>query len=103
MNLDKRYKELQKDYLTEIKKILKENFDGSYRLGEDDEYDILYTEDDLGMVKWKLREIVLSPVDIVAVYENDDVFDAPNYYAYGNFIGLTRLEKYRKLLINKIK
>lgn len=103
MDLDKRYKELQKDYLTEIKKILKENFDGSYRLGEDDEYDILYTEDDLGMVKWKLKEIISSPVDIMAVYENANVFDAPNYFAYGNFIGLTKLERYRELLMNKIK
>lgn len=102
MNLDKKYKELQKDYLAEIKRILKENFDGCYKLEEDDEYDILYTEDDFGIEKWKLKEIALSPLDIVALYENDNVFDAPNYYVYGNFIGLTRLEKYRELLMNKI-
>ena len=103
MDLDKKYKELKKDYLAEIKRILKENFDGCYVLEEDDECDMLYTEDDFGIEKWNLKEIMLSPADIVAVYENADVFDAPNYYAYGNFIGLTRLEKYRKLLINKIK
>ena len=103
MDLDKKYKELQKDYLAEIKRILKENFDGCYKLEEDDEYDILYTEDDFGIEKWKLKEIALSPLDIVALYENDNVFDAPDYHVYGNFIGLTRLEKYRELLMNKIK
>lgn len=102
MDLDKRYKELQKDYLEEIKKILKENFDGYYVLEEDDEYDILYTEDDFGVEKWELIEIALSPTDIVAVYENADVFDVRDYHVYGNFIGVTRLEKYRELLMNKI-
>ena len=103
MDLDKKYKELKKDCLAEIKKILKENFDGRYILGEDDEYDILYTEDDFGVEKWKLKEIISSPVDIVVVYENDDVFDVRDYHAYGNFTGLTKLERYRKLLMNKIK
>ena len=88
--------------MAEIKRILKENFDGCYKLEEDDEYDILYTEDDFGIEKWKLKEIALSPLDIVALYENDNVFDAPDYHVYGNFIGLTRLEKYRELLMNKI-
>jgi len=86
--------------VTEIRRILNDKFNGSYKLTEDDEYDVLLTYDEFGEYKWKLKEIYEEDNQIKAVYgdENEWVDD---HNCYAQFTGTDRVFRWLELLNNK--
>lgn len=86
--------------IVEIRRVLNDKFNGSYKLTEDDEYDVLLTYDDFGEYRWKLKEIYEEDDQVKASYEDDRGWNS-DHICYGQFTGTDRVFRWLELLNNK--